>query len=130
MKKKMFILLFIISIVFFIGCKKFTTAATVEKGTGTFKSIDPILGQDYKLQVEVAANTISIAILDNTDNVIGEAETIDKLYKETGGSNFSFQTGVMTGNFSVLTDAGDQIKISFVRNTPPYLNVKDIICTQ
>ncbi|WP_157150766.1 hypothetical protein [Brachyspira sp. SAP_772] len=131
MTRKIFLLLFTILIlsIMFISCKKFDTTATTVENPGTYTSIDPILGQEYKLQVTTTANSITIGIYDTTGtgNIIGAAENIDKLYQETGSSNYSFQTGVMSGNFSVLS--ADQIKISFVRNTPPYLSVRDVICT-
>ncbi|MEI0685052.1 hypothetical protein R4M03_06805 [Brachyspira pilosicoli] len=133
MTKKIFLLLFTVLLlsIMFISCKKFDTTATTVQGTSAnpYISIDPILGQDYKLRVTTAANSISIAIVlaNNTTAPIGGEENIDKIYQETGSSNYSFQNGVMSGNFSVLS--GDQIKISFVRNTPPYLSVRDVICT-
>ena len=133
MTKKIFLLLFTILIlsIIFISCKKFDTTATTVQGTSAnpYISIDPILGQDYKLSVKTTATSISIAIVlaNNTTNPIGGEENIDKIYQEKGSSNYSFQNGVMSGNFSVLS--GDQIKISFVRNTPPYLSVRDVICT-
>lgn len=131
MTKKIFLLLFTILIlsIIFISCKKFDTTATTVEKTGTYTSIDPILGQEYKLQVETTATSITIGILGSTGTTIGTTpETIDKLYQETGSTNnYSFQNGVMSGNFSILST--DQIKISFVRNTPPYLSVRDIICT-
>lgn len=131
MTKKILLLLFTVFIlsIIFISCKKFDTTATTVQGTSTnpYRSIDPILGQDYKLEVRTAANSITIGIVDSAGTAVGTAETIDKLYQETGSSNYSFQTGVMSGNFSVLS--ADQIKISFVRNTPPYLSVRDVICT-
>lgn len=131
MTKKIFLLLFTVLLlsIMFISCKKFDTTATNVSQAGTYTSIDPILGQDYKLSVKTTATSISIAIVlaNNTTNPIGGEETIDKIYQEKGSSNYSFQNGVMSGNFSVLS--GDQIKISFVRNTPPYLSVRDIICT-
>ena len=134
MTKKIFLLLFTILIlsIIFISCKKFDTTGTTIQGTSAneYTSIDPILGQEYKLQVQATGNTITIAIVSDVNGTItpvGEAETIDKLYQETGSSNYSFQTGVMSGNFSILST--DQIKISFVRNTPPYLSVRDVICT-
>ena len=130
MNKKIFLLLFVIFIIsiMFISCKKFDTTATTVQGTSTtpYRSIDPILGQDYKLEVTITANNIQIGI-SSGDKLIGAAETIDKLYQEKGSSNYSFQNGIMSGNFSILS--GNQIKISFVRNTPPYLNVRDIICS-
>ena len=129
MTKKIFLLLFTVLLlsIMFISCKKFDTTATTVQGTSTkpYISIDPILGQDYKLQVETKGNQITIGIVSGT--TVGTAETIDKLYQEKGSSNYSFQNGVMSGNFSILST--DQIKISFVRNTPPYLSVRDIICT-
>ena len=133
MTKKIFLLLFVIFIIsiMFMSCKKFETTATAIENPDTYTSIDPILGQDYKLRVETTAtNTIAIAIVlaNNTATPIGGEEIIDKLYQEKGSSNYSFQNGVMSGNFSVLS--GDQIKISFVRNTPPYLSVRDVICTK
>lgn len=130
MNKKILLLLFVIFIIsiMFISCKKFDTTATNVSQTGNYTSIDPILGQDYKLKVNTAGGTsITIGIVDSTGTEIGTPETIDKLYQETGSSNYSFQNGVMSGNFSILST--DQIKISFVRNTPPYLSVRDIICT-
>lgn len=131
MTKKIFLLLFTVLLlsIMFISCKKFDTTATNVSQAGTYTSIDPILGQDYKLRVKTAANSISIAIVlaNNIASPIGGEENIDKIYQEKGSSNYSFQNGVMSGNFSVLS--GDQIKISFVRNTPPYLSVRDIICT-
>ncbi|MEI0611149.1 hypothetical protein [Brachyspira pilosicoli] len=132
MTKKIFLLLFIIFIssIMFVSCKKFDTTATTIENPATYTSIDPILGQGYKLQVATTANTITIGILNTANNtIIGtEPETIDKLYQETGSTNnYSFQNGVMSGNFSILS--ADQIKISFVRNTPPYLSVRDVICT-
>lgn len=131
MTKKIFLLLFTILIlsIIFISCKKFDTTATTIQGTSTtsYTSIDPILGQDYKLSVTATGNSLTIGIAGSTGNTIGTPETIDKLYQEKGSSNYSFQTGVMSGNFSILS--ADQIKISFVRNTPPYLSVRDIICT-
>ena len=131
MIKRTSLLLFTILIlsIIFISCKKFDTTATTVEKTGTYTSIDPILGQEYKLRVETTATSITIGILGSTGTVIGTTpETIDKLYQETGSTNnYSFQNGVMSGNFSILST--DQIKISFVRNTPPYLSVRDIICT-
>lgn len=130
MTKKIFLLLFTVLLlsIMFISCKKFDTTATTVEKTGTYTSIDPILGQEYKLQVVTTATSITIGILDSTTAIIGTPETIDKLYQETGSTNnYSFQNGVMSGNFSILST--DQIKISFVRNTPPYLSVRDIICT-
>lgn len=131
MTKKILLLLFTVFIlsIIFISCKKFDTTATTIQGTSTtpYTSIDPILGQDYKLSVRATGNSLTIGIADSTGNTIGTPETIDKLYQEKGSSNYSFQTGVMSGNFSILS--ADQIKISFVRNTPPYLSVRDIICT-
>ncbi|TXJ41602.1 hypothetical protein [Brachyspira pilosicoli] len=130
MTKKILLLLFVIFIIsiMFMSCKKFDTTATNVSQTGNYTSIDPILGQDYKLKVDTAGGTsITIGIADSTGKTIGTPETIDKLYQETGSSNYSFQNGVMSGNFSILS--ADQIKISFVRNTPPYLSVRDIICT-
>ena len=132
MTKKIFLLLFTILIlsIIFISCKKFDTTGTTIQGTSAnnkYTSIDPILGQDYKLQVQAIGNSLTIGIADSTGATVGTAETIDKLYQEKGSSNYSFQTGVMSGNFSILS--ADQIKISFVRNTPPYLSVRDIICT-
>lgn len=131
MTKKIFLILFTISIlsIMFISCKKFDTTGTTIQGTSAnaYTSIDPILGQDYKLSVKASGNSITIGIADSTGTEIGTPETIDKLYQETGSSNYSFQTGVMSGNFSILS--ADQIKISFVRNTPPYLSVRDVICT-
>ena len=128
MNKKILLLLFAIFIIsiMFISCKKFDTTATTVAQEGIYTSIDPILGQDYKLRVTLGANNIQIGILSGTQEV-GTAETIDKLYQENGSSNYSFQNGIMSGNFSILS--GNQIKISFVRNTPPYLNVRDIICS-
>lgn len=128
MTKKIFLLLFTVLLlsIMFISCKKFDTTATNVSQAGTYTSIDPILGQDYKLRVETTANQITIGIVSGT-KAVGTAETIDKLYQEKGSSNYSFQNGVMSGNFSILST--DQIKISFVRNTPPYLSVRDIICT-
>ena len=131
MTKKVLLFSFTILILsmIFVGCKKFGTAATVTTTQTVYRSIDPILGQDYKLQVNTAGQTsITIGIVDSDGNAIGDPETIDKLYQESGSTNnYSFQTGVMSGNFSILST--DQIKISFVRNTPPYLSVRDIICT-
>ena len=130
MTKKIFLLLFTVLLlsIMFISCKKFdTTATTVAEAGKTYTSIDPILGQDYKLKVVTEANKITIGITGSTGTDIGTPEAIDKLYQEKGSSNYSFQTGVMSGNFSILST--DQIKISFVRNTPPYLSVRDIICT-
>lgn len=131
MTKKIFLLLFTILIlsIIFISCKKFDTTGTTIQGTSTtsYTSIDPILGQDYKLSVTATGNSLTIGIAGSTGGDIGTPETIDKLYQEKGSSNYSFQTGVMSGNFSILS--ADQIKISFVRNTPPYLSVRDIICT-
>lgn len=131
MTKKILLLLFVIFIIsiMFISCKKFDTTGTVEN-PGTYTSIDPILGQDYKLSVTTKGTSIDIAIVLTTTPAqpIGAVETIDKLYQETGSSNYSFQNGVMSGNFSILSEK--QIKISFVRNTPPYLSVRDVICTQ
>lgn len=129
MNKKILLLLFVIFIIsiMFISCKKFDTTATNVSQAGTYTSIDPILGQDYKLRVETTANQITIGIVSGTTTLVGDAEVIDKLYQEKGSSNYSFQTGVMSGNFSILST--DQIKISFVRNTPPYLSVRDVICT-
>ena len=131
MTKKIFLLLFTVLLlsIMFISCKKFdTTATTVAEAGKTYTSIDPILGQEYKLQVATTANQITIGIVsDTTKAPVGDPETIDKLYQEKGSSNYSFQNGVMSGNFSILST--DQIKISFVRNTPPYLSVRDIICT-
>lgn len=131
MTKKIFLLLFTVLLlsIMFISCKKFdTTATTVAEAGKTYTSIDPILGQEYKLQVATTASQITIGIVSGTTPTpVGTAETIDKLYQEKGSSNYSFQTGVMSGNFSILST--DQIKISFVRNTPPYLSVRDIICT-
>lgn len=128
MTKKIFLLLFTILLlsIMFISCKKFDTTATNVSQAGTYTSIDPILGQDYKLRVKTTANQITIGIL-SAGTLVGTEETIDKLYQEKGSSNYSFQNGVMSGNFSILST--DQIKISFVRNTPPYLSVRDIICT-
>ena len=130
MNKKILLLLFVIFIIsiMFISCKKFDTTATNVSQAGTYTSIDPILGQDYKLRVETTANQITIGIVSSTSpTLVGDAEVIDKLYQEKGSSNYSFQTGVISGNFSILST--DQIKISFVRNTPPYLSVRDVICT-
>lgn len=131
MTKKIFLLLFTVFVlsIMFISCKKFGTAATVTTTQTSYKSIDPILGQDYKLQVNTAGGTsITIGIVDSNGTEIGTPETIEKLYQETGSTNnYSFQNGVMSGNFSILST--DQIKISFVRNTPPYLSVRDVICT-
>ncbi|WP_288550446.1 hypothetical protein [uncultured Brachyspira sp.] len=131
MTKKIFLLLFTVLLlsIMFISCKKFdTTATTVAEAGKTYTSIDPILGQDYKLKVVTEAKKITIGIVSGTTPTqVGDPETIDKLYQEKGSSNYSFQTGVMSGNFSILST--DQIKISFVRNTPPYLSVRDIICT-
>ena len=134
MTKKIFLLLFTVFVlsIMFISCKKFDTTGTTIQGTSAnaYTSIDPILGQEYKLQVQATGNAITIAIVSDVNgkiNPVGEVETIDKLYQETGSSNYSFQNGVMSGNFSILS--ADQIKISFVRNTPPYLSVRDIICT-
>ena len=130
MTKKILLLLFTISIlsIMFMSCKKFDTTATNVSQTGDYTSIDPILGQDYKLKVTTTATSITIGIVSGANPTrVGDPETIDKLYQETGSSNYSFQTGVMSGNFSILST--DQIKISFVRNTPPYLSVRDVICT-
>ncbi|MEI0541123.1 hypothetical protein R4J01_02370 [Brachyspira pilosicoli] len=130
MTKKIFLLLFTVLLlsIMFISCKKFDTTATTVEKTGTYTSIDPILGQEYKLQVKTTATSIEIGILGSNNYIIGTPETIDKLYQETGSTNnYSFQNGVMSGNFSILST--DQIKISFVRNTPPYLSVRDVICT-
>lgn len=132
MTKKIFLLLFTVLLlsIMFISCKKFDTTATNIQGTSAnpYISIDPILGQEYKLQVATTANQITIGIVSGTTPTpVGTAETIDKLYQEKGSSNYSFQNGVMSGNFSILST--DQIKISFVRNTPPYLSVRDVICT-
>lgn len=132
MTKKIFLLLFTVLLlsIMFISCKKFDTTATTIQGTipTPYTSIDPILGQDYKLSVTATGNSLTIGIVNSTgDAAVGTAETIDKLYQEKGSSNYSFQNGVMSGNFSILST--DQIKISFVRNTPPYLSVRDIICT-
>lgn len=131
MTKKIFLLLFTVLLlsIMFISCKKFDTTATTIQGTSTtpYTSIDPILGQDYKLSVTATGNSLTIGIVNSAGAVVGTAETIDKLYQEKGSSNYSFQNGVMSGNFSILST--DQIKISFVRNTPPYLSVRDIICT-
>ena len=133
MNKKIFLfaVISIISIIF-VGCKKFDTTATNVSQAGKYTSIDPILGQDYKLQVDTSGGaSITIGIIytgTGTGTSINmKAEEIDKLYQEKGSSNYSFQTGVMSGNLSILS--ADQIKISFVRNTPPYLSVRDIICT-
>ena len=130
MTKKILLLLFVIFIIsiMFISCKKFDTTGTTIQGTSAnaYTSIDPILGQDYKLSVKASGNSITIGIL-SAGTLVGTEETIDKLYQEKGSSNYSFQNGVMSGNFSILS--ADQIKISFVRNTPPYLSVRDIICT-
>ena len=131
MNKKILLLLFVIFIIsiMFISCKKFDTTATNVSQTGDYTSIDPILGQDYKLKVTTAANSITIGIVDaKNNNEVGKAEPIDKLYQEKGSSNYSFQNGVMSGNLSILSE--NQIKISFVRNTPPYLSVRDVICTK
>lgn len=131
MTKKIFLLLFTVLLlsIMFISCKKFdTTATTVAEAGKTYTSIDPILGQEYKLQVATTATSITIGIVSGTTPTrVGDPETIDKLYQEKGSSNYSFQNGVMSGNFSILST--DQIKISFVRNTPPYLSVRDVICT-
>ena len=130
MTKKILLLLFVIFIIsiMFISCKKFDTTATNVSQAGTYTSIDPILGQDYKLQVDTTKGTsITIGIF-NANVLVGDPETIDKIFKEEGSSNYSFQTGVMSGNFSILS--ADQIKISFVRNTPPYISVRDVICTK
>ena len=130
MTKKIFLLLFTVLLlsIMFISCKKFDTTGTTIQGTSAnaYTSIDPILGQDYKLSVKASRNSITIGIL-SAGTLVGTEETIDKLYQEKGSSNYSFQNGVMSGNFSILS--ADQIKISFVRNTPPYLSVRDIICT-
>lgn len=133
MNKKILLLLFVIFIIsiMFISCKKFdTTATTIENQGNTYVSIDPILGQDYKLSVKTEAKQIIIGIAGSDGTLLANTaeETIDKVYQEKGSSNYSFQNGVMSGNFSVLS--GDQIKISFVRNTPPYLSVRDIICAK
>ena len=133
MTKKILLLLFVIFIIsiMFISCKKFDTTGTAIENPNTYTSIDPILGQDYKLQVETKDNSITIGIFNanaNANNIVGGVETIDKIFKEKGSSNYSFQNGVMSGNFSILS--ANQIKISFVRNTPPYLSVRDVICTQ
>lgn len=131
MTKKIFLLLFTVLLlsIMFISCKKFDTTATTIQGTSTtpYTSIDPILGQDYKLSVTATGNSLTIGIVNSAGAAVGTAENIDKLYQEKGSSNYSFQNGVMSGNFSILST--DQIKISFVRNTPPYLSVRDIICT-
>lgn len=131
MTKKIFLLLFTVLLlsIMFISCKKFDTTATTIQGTSTtpYTSIDPILGQDYKLSVTATGNSLTIGIVNSAGAAVGTPEAIDKLYQEKGSSNYSFQTGVMSGNFSILST--DQIKISFVRNTPPYLSVRDIICT-
>ena len=131
MTKKIFLLLFTVFVlsIMFISCKKFDTTGTTIQGTSAnaYTSIDPILGQDYKLSVKATGDSLTIGIADSTGAMVGTAETIDKLYQEKGSSNYSFQTGVMSGNLSILS--ADQIKISFVRNTPPYLSVRDIICT-
>lgn len=138
MTKKILLLLFVIFIIsiMFISCKKFDTTGTTIQGTSAdaYTSIDPILGQDYRLRVKsttVGSGSISIVIVSGTGTSateVGDAETIEKLYQEKGSSNYSFQTGVMSGNLSILS--ADQIKISFVRNTPPYLSVRDVICTK
>ena len=133
MNKKILLLLFVIFIIsiMFISCKKFdTTATTIENQGNTYVSIDPILGQDYKLHVQTAAKQIIIGIAGSDGTLLANtaAETIDKVYQEKGSSNYSFQNGIMSGNFSILS--ADQIKISFVRNTPPYLSVRDVICTK
>lgn len=134
MNKKILLLLFVIFIIsiMFISCKKFDTTGTPEAGK-TYTSIDPILGQGYKLQVITEQSQITIGIADNNGKPLDKTEPeripIDKLYQESGSTNnYSFQTGVMSGNFSILST--DQIKISFVRNTPPYLSVRDVICTK
>ena len=130
MNKKILLLSFAIISIIFVACKQFETTGTVIENQGTYTSIDPILGQDYKLLVNTgaAAGSISIAITADGANPIGAAETIDKIFKEEGSSNYSFQTGIISGNFSILS--ADQIKISFVRNTPPYISVRDVICTK
>ncbi|MEI0531938.1 hypothetical protein R4I97_10280 [Brachyspira pilosicoli] len=127
MNKKIFLFAILMVLIIFVGCKKFDTTATTIENPNTYTSIDPILGQNYKLQVVTTANQITIGIIDTGGAITMNPETIDKLYQETGSSNYSFQTGVMSGNFSVLS--ANQIKISFVRNTPPYLSVRDVICT-
>ncbi|WP_297285400.1 hypothetical protein [uncultured Brachyspira sp.] len=133
MNKKIFLfaVISIISIIF-VGCKKFETTGTVIENQNVYTSIDPILGQDYKLQVDTTvAGSLTIAIVSGTPPAttpVGDPETIDKIFKEEGSSNYSFQTGIMSGNFSILS--ADQIKISFVRNTPPYLSVRDVICAK
>ena len=131
MTKKIFLLLFVIFIIsiMFMSCKKFDTTGTVEN-PNKYTSIDPILGQDYKLEVDTSKGTsITIGIVSGANKTpVGNPEPIDKLYQEKGSSNYSFQTGVMSGNLSILS--ADQIKISFVRNTPPYLSVRDVICTK
>ena len=128
MNKKILLLLFTIFVisVMLISCKKFDTTATNVSNQGEYTSIDPILGQDYQLTVRLDANAIQIGI-SSGGNPVGDSEIIDKLYQENGSSNYSFQNGIISGNFSILS--ANQIKISFVRNTPPYLNVRDIICT-
>ena len=131
MNKKILLLSFAIISIIFVACKQFETTGTVIENQGTYTSIDPILGQDYKLQVNTAAGagSISIGIVSGTTpTLVGAAETIDKIFKEEGSSNYSFQTGIISGNFSILS--ADQIKISFVRNTPPYISVRDVICTK
>ena len=129
MNKKIFLFAIFMVLMILVGCKKFDTTGTTVQNTGVYTSIDPILGQDYKLQVDTSVGgSISIGIVSGTHpTLVGTAETIDKLYQEKGSSNYSFQNGVMSGNLSILS--ADQIKISFVRNTPPYLSVRDIICT-
>lgn len=131
MNKKILLLSFAIISIIFVACKQFETTGTVIENPNKYTSIDPILGQDYKLQVDTSGGTsIAIGIADNKGTLLNgtKAEPIDKIFKEEGSSNYSFQTGVMSGNFSILS--ADQIKISFVRNTPPYISVRDVICTK
>lgn len=130
MNKKILLLSFIMISITFVACKQFDTTATVINATGNYVSIDPILGQDYKLLVIPAANQITIGITANGTDFVdgaGGGEVIDKIFQEEGSSNYSFQTGIISGNFSILS--ADQIKISFVRNTPPYISVRDVICS-
>ena len=130
MNKKILLLSFAIISIIFVACKQFETTGTAIENPNTYTSIDPILGQDYKLQVNTTGGTsITIGIVSGTTKTpVGTPETIEKIFKEEGSSNYSFQTGVMSGNFSILS--ADQIKISFVRNTPPYISVRDVICTK
>lgn len=127
MNKKILLLSFIMISITFVACKQFDTTGTAVENGNTYESIDPILGQNYKLEVNTTGGTsITIGIIDSAGGTVGNAETIDKIFKEEGSSNYSFQTGIISGNFSVLST--DQIKISFVKNTPPYISVKDVIC--